>query len=261
MWSSLCAPTRAALVVVALLASSARPAFAQSAQTPAEPAPGPRDIELNLIDLPTTASIARHHSYFRLTHRFARDLRRGSFGNLAEDLQGIAHLVAHPAADGPAPQDCVWMRMGFEPDQSGLKGKARIHEQHPVVIRKALQYASMASGKLEIRDCEVEEINRKSDALYQLIKHLLNIHPLLQQFQGLILTLFPQLSLPGLTRVSLGIENSAEDVDTLIEVLDKIARQPRAGANNPYTSAQINVRGQIDAFASAAAQRVYTQLT
>lgn len=76
--------------------------------------------------------------------------------------------------DGPAPQDCVWMRMGFEPDQSGLKGKARIHEQHPVVIRKALQYASMASGKLEIRDCEVEEINRKSDALYQLLKHLRN---------------------------------------------------------------------------------------
>ena len=32
----------------------------------------------------------------------------------------------------------------------------------------------MASGKLEIREPRVEEINRKSDALYQLIKHLLN---------------------------------------------------------------------------------------
>ena len=32
----------------------------------------------------------------------------------------------------------------------------------------------MASGKLEIRESHVEEINRKSDALYQLIKHLLN---------------------------------------------------------------------------------------
>ena len=41
-----------------------------------------------------------------------------------------------------------------------------------------------------------------------LIKHLLNIHPLLQQLQGVILTLFPQVALPGLTRVSLGIENS-----------------------------------------------------
>ena len=76
--------------------------------------------------------------------------------------------------DGSERWNCVWTRMGFEADQSGLTGKAKINEQHPVVFRKALQYASLASGKLEIRDCEVEEINRKSDALYQLIKHLLN---------------------------------------------------------------------------------------
>ena len=76
--------------------------------------------------------------------------------------------------DGSERWNCVWMRMGFEADQSGLTGKAKINEQHPVVFRKALQYASLASGKLELRDCEVEEINRKSDALYQLTKHLLN---------------------------------------------------------------------------------------
>ena len=76
--------------------------------------------------------------------------------------------------DGSERGSCVWMRMGFEADQSGLKGKAKINEKHPVVFRKALQYASMASGKLEIREPRVEEINRKSDALYQLIKHLLN---------------------------------------------------------------------------------------
>jgi len=76
--------------------------------------------------------------------------------------------------DGSERGSCVWMRMGFEADQSGLKGKAKINETHPVVFRKALQYASMASGKLEIRESRVEDINRKSDALYQLIKHLLN---------------------------------------------------------------------------------------
>ena len=76
--------------------------------------------------------------------------------------------------DGSARGNCVWMRMGFEADQSGLKGAAKINEQHPVVFRKALKYASMASGKLEIRESRVEEVNRKSDALYQLIKHLLN---------------------------------------------------------------------------------------
>jgi len=76
--------------------------------------------------------------------------------------------------DGSERGGCVWMRMGFEADQSGLSGKAKINEKHPVVFRKALQYASMASGKLEIREPRAEEINRKSDALYQLIKHLLN---------------------------------------------------------------------------------------
>jgi hypothetical protein len=64
--------------------------FAQSAQTPADAPPpaGPptSEVELNLVALPTTRSIQRHRSYFRLTHRFARDLRRGDFGSLVEDL-------------------------------------------------------------------------------------------------------------------------------------------------------------------------------
>ena len=89
--------------------------------------------------------------------------------------------------------------------------------------------------------------------------HLL-IKRLLERFQGLILNLFPQIFLPGLTRVSLGIENSAEDVDTLIHVLDKIARQLRAGVDSPFASTHTDVQQQMDDFARAAAQRVYTQL-
>ncbi len=96
---------------------------------------------------------------------------------------------------------------------------------------------------------------------HMLIKRLLNIHPLLELLQGLIVTLFPQVSLPGLTRISLGIENSAEDIDTLLRVLDKIARQPRAGVDNPFASTQTDIQRQMADFARAAAQRVYTQLT
>jgi hypothetical protein len=95
---------------------------------------------------------------------------------------------------------------------------------------------------------------------HMLIKRLLNIHPLLELLQGLIVTLFPQVALPGLTRVSLGIENSAEEVDTLIHVLGKIARQPRAGVDGPFASTQTDVQKQMDDFARAASQRVYTQL-
>ncbi|MCP4541365.1 MAG: aminotransferase class V-fold PLP-dependent enzyme [Chloroflexi bacterium] len=93
-----------------------------------------------------------------------------------------------------------------------------------------------------------------------LIKRMLNIHPLQKLLQGLIVTLFPQISLPGLTRVSLGIENSAEDIDTLLHVLGKIARQPRTGMDNPFTSTQTDIQKQMDDFARAVAERVYTQI-
>ena len=89
-------------LAVAMLFLVSAPALAQDPATPApapapnsEPAqdvaavaPRPSQIDLNLINLPTTMSIARHHSYFRLTHRFASDLRRGDFGDQAADLFG-----------------------------------------------------------------------------------------------------------------------------------------------------------------------------
>lgn len=92
-------PVRA-LLVICLLAAFGVPAAGQTApeqsgveqqapeQQPADvqPPARPAEIELNLVNLPTTRSLRRHQSYFRLTHRFARDLRRGSFGQLAEDL-------------------------------------------------------------------------------------------------------------------------------------------------------------------------------
>jgi hypothetical protein len=55
------------------------PALAQ------DPQPDPQ-IELNVIALPTTQSLRKHHGYFRLTHRFNRDLTLGDFGDLARDL-------------------------------------------------------------------------------------------------------------------------------------------------------------------------------
>jgi hypothetical protein len=81
------APRSLALLASAFLLSPL-PAFAQTPPPDTIPvaAPLPPQIDLNLINLPTTMSIARHKGYFRLTHRFAADLRRGSFGQLAADL-------------------------------------------------------------------------------------------------------------------------------------------------------------------------------
>jgi hypothetical protein len=57
--------------------------------------------------------------------------------------------------------------------------------------------------------------------------------------------------------VSLGIENSAEEIDTFIRVLDNIARQPPSGVGNLFASTQTDVQRQMDDFARAAAQRVF----
>ncbi len=80
------------LLGMAALASAA-PLHAQTAATDAQtPATGslapalPREVDLNLINLPTTLSLQRRRGYFRLTHRFARDLRRGSVSDLASSL-------------------------------------------------------------------------------------------------------------------------------------------------------------------------------
>jgi len=85
-----------------------------------------------------------------------------------------------------------------------------------------------------------------------LVKHLLNISPFLERFQRLIATLFRKVNFPGLARVSFGIENSKEDIDTLIHVLDKIARKPR-----PLPSKDL--KKQMNEFTRAAVQRVYSQ--
>lgn len=56
-----------------------------------------------------------------------------------------------------------------------------------------------------------------------LVKYLVNIPPYLEQFQGFLLKLFPKLSLPGIVRVSIGIENNKKEIDLLVRELQRIA--------------------------------------
>jgi len=60
-----------------------------------------------------------------------------------------------------------------------------------------------------------------------IIKHLLQVGPKLEKFQWLIVSLFPKLALPGLARVSFGIENTNDEIDTFIQALDNIANKPK----------------------------------
>src|SRR5947208_14465230 len=70
------------------------PAAAHAQQ--AAPAPKPDDGALNVvqpdftvINLPTTLRLPKMKSAFRVTHRFARSLTRGTFGQAAESFLGI----------------------------------------------------------------------------------------------------------------------------------------------------------------------------
>jgi len=90
-----------ALVLLAVLTFFPRPALAQapdsgggqaggdSGSAAASPAPATRDeMEQNIIDLPTTQSMRRFGSHFRITHRFTRELGRGNFGDFLADGLG-----------------------------------------------------------------------------------------------------------------------------------------------------------------------------
>jgi hypothetical protein len=70
-------------------------ADAQAAATPVPPAydedldPVPAEPDFNVITLPTNLRLPKHKLDFRLTHRFARGLSEGSFGDLASDFFGF----------------------------------------------------------------------------------------------------------------------------------------------------------------------------
>jgi Membrane bound beta barrel domain (DUF5777) len=70
-------------------AESTPPAPPPAEQAPDASAPKPIELDETVVSVPTTLPLKRHHSYFRLTHRFTRDLRRGDFGQLSEELFGL----------------------------------------------------------------------------------------------------------------------------------------------------------------------------
>jgi hypothetical protein len=89
----------AALLVAAMFFVCPSAGFAQdpAAPVPAQAKPDPstppdpvKTVELDetVVNVQTTMPLKRHKGYFKITHRFARDLRRGSFGDLAQDGLG-----------------------------------------------------------------------------------------------------------------------------------------------------------------------------
>jgi selenocysteine lyase/cysteine desulfurase len=83
-----------------------------------------------------------------------------------------------------------------------------------------------------------------------LIKRLVKIGPKLEKFQKIMVTTFPGIKLPGLLRISLGIENSKEDINELLIALEKIARKDK-------TSGYKHLRHEMNNFIKAVEHKVY----
>ena len=83
------------------------------------------------------------------------------------------------------------------------------------------------------------------------VKRLANVPPWAEQVQRAILTVFRRFELPGVVRVSLGIENTDADIDTLLSVMNDVARRPKAGPGEK------DFRRRMDEACRAAGERVY----
>jgi selenocysteine lyase/cysteine desulfurase len=90
-----------------------------------------------------------------------------------------------------------------------------------------------------------------------LVKHLVGVPPSLEWIQRILAILVPRLRFPGLARVSLGIENREEDIDTFLAVLGSIIRQRHASGQSPYKSRAV-IKQQINDFVRASAKKVYS---
>ena len=81
-----------------------------------------------------------------------------------------------------------------------------------------------------------------------LIKHLLGVSPKLERFQRFMLTLIPKMRLPGLTRISMGLENTEQDVSVLINAISNLNKSNGS-----------NVKKQMNDFVANAALSVYSK--
>ena len=76
------------LFLVVLTAAAAGSAFAQTAGDD-DAALEPAEPDFTLVNIPTTLRLPLHAGTFHLTHRFAGNLRQGSFGDQASNLFGL----------------------------------------------------------------------------------------------------------------------------------------------------------------------------
>jgi selenocysteine lyase/cysteine desulfurase len=171
-------------------------------------------------------------------------LRRIGLDVIQQEEQGLTAQALRGMAQIPG----LTLYGVQSPDSPGFAGKGGVI---------AFRIGNKLAGKVADDLAEQGGIGVRAGChcAHMMIKSLLTIPKPLEQFQRLILNVFPGISLPGLTRVSLGIENTHEDIDELLDMVGRIARQP-AARHNPFTRKKTDVQRDMEAFAQAAARRI-----
>jgi selenocysteine lyase/cysteine desulfurase len=89
------------------------------------------------------------------------------------------------------------------------------------------------------------------------VKSTLGVSPGLEKFQRIIVTLFPKLSLPGVSRVSFGLTTTEAEIDELIRVLGDIGSKSGIKPDGAPLLKQEEVKKQMKAFTGNAEKVVY----
>lgn len=76
-----------------------------------------------------------------------------------------------------------------------------------------------------------------------LVKRILNVGPGLERFQRFMLRLLPGVVPPGVTRISMGIQNTTQDIDTFIAAIDEISRKSGSGSKETFKKMNDSARG------------------
>ena len=100
---------------------------------------------------------------------------------------------------------------------------------------------------------------------HMMIKHLLNVSPFLEQLQRMIVSLFPGIELPGVTRISIGIQNTEKDIDECIHTLCNISGKSSIRAEGKVSSelkdspgmSAAAIKSRVNDFIGSVSQRVY----
>ena len=86
-----------------------------------------------------------------------------------------------------------------------------------------------------------------------IVKRTLNVGEGLERFQRIMQTVIPGITFPGLVRVSLGLENTDEDVHQMVTALKQISAKSNTGVKNIG-----KIKSQLEDFLAARTEDVYS---